>query len=172
MQYLQGPRGWCQFWVIDCISLSLLHKYNPISRGLGLKLFSLVQYALGKQMNLQSSECFQHTFGTLYTGKVNAKRIKNFISLGIQYAFQNGRNFCCFYHMSILYWEAYRTGINEPISGYCKFCPGSGHGVGHMLIKRIQGWAKSLGQRFSACFILKLPPQRGEGEKREGVHIL
>ena len=29
-----------------------------------------------------------------------------------------------------------------------------------------------LGQRFSACFVLKLVvPQRGEGEKREGVQI-
>ena len=33
------------------------------------------------------------SFGTLYSAKVNAKRIKNFTSLGNQYAFQNGRNF-------------------------------------------------------------------------------
>ena len=26
-----------------------------------------------------------------------------------------------------------------------------------------------MGQRFSACFVLKLAPQRGEGEEREGV---
>ena len=29
-------------------------------------------------------------------------------------------------------------------------------------------WVK----RFSACFALKLPPQRGDGEKREGVQII
>ena len=30
----------------------------------------------------------------------------------------------------------------------------------------IQGSSYLLGQRFSAYFVLKLPPQRGEGEKR------
>ena len=35
----------------------------------------------------------------------------------------------------------------------------------------VQGWAKYFGQRFTACFVLKLPPQRGEGKKREGVQI-
>ena len=28
-----------------------------------------------------------------------------------------------------------------------------------------------IGQRFGACFVMKLPPQRGEGEKWEGVQI-
>ena len=28
-----------------------------------------------------------------------------------------------------------------------------------------------MGQRFNACFVLKLPTQRGEGEKWEGVQI-
>ena len=32
----------------------------------------------------------------------------------------------------------------------------------------IQGWTKSLGQ----ILVMKLPPQRGEGKKREGVNIL
>ena len=35
----------------------------------------------------------------------------------------------------------------------------------------IQGASKGWCQRFSALFVLKIPPQRGEGEKREGVQI-
>ena len=30
----------------------------------------------------------------------------------------------------------------------------------------LQGWNYFLCQRFSACFVLKVAPQRGEGEKR------
>ena len=37
--------------------------------------------------------------------------------------------------------------------------------------EHIKGCTKSLGQGFSACFALKLPPQRGEGKKWEGVEI-
>ena len=35
----------------------------------------------------------------------------------------------------------------------------------------LQGSSYLLGQRFSAYFVLKVAPQRGEGEKREGVQI-
>ena len=35
----------------------------------------------------------------------------------------------------------------------------------------IQGASYLWCQRFSACFVLKLPPQRGEGKKWEGVQI-
>ena len=35
----------------------------------------------------------------------------------------------------------------------------------------VQGSRYLLGQRFSVCFVLKLAPQRGKGEKREGVQI-
>ena len=35
----------------------------------------------------------------------------------------------------------------------------------------VQGSIYSLGQRFSACFVLKFAPQWGEGEKGEGVQI-
>ena len=35
----------------------------------------------------------------------------------------------------------------------------------------VQGSRYLLGPRFSARFVLKLAPQRGEGEKREGVQI-
>ena len=35
----------------------------------------------------------------------------------------------------------------------------------------VQGSSYFLGQRFSACFVLKFALQREEGEKREGVQI-
>ena len=35
----------------------------------------------------------------------------------------------------------------------------------------VQGARNLWGQRFSAYFVLKVAPQRGEGEKREGVQI-
>ena len=35
----------------------------------------------------------------------------------------------------------------------------------------VQGLRYLLGERVSACFVLKLLPQRGEGEKREKVQI-
>ena len=37
--------------------------------------------------------------------------------------------------------------------------------------QQLQGSSYLLGQRFCACFVLKLALQRGEGEKREGVQI-
>ena len=43
--------------------------------------------------------------------------------------------------------------------------------VGRIRSDDLQGARNLWGQRFSAYFILKVAPQRGEGEKREGVQI-
>ena len=40
-----------------------------------------------------------------------------------------------------------------------------------ILVSEVQGARNLWGHRFSAYFVLKVAPQRREGEKREGVQI-